>query len=167
MQAIVADTTPLNYLVLVEAVDILPKLYGRVLIPPAVQAELSDPKTPDMVSAWIAQSPSWLSVVPLRMPADSSLLHLDAGEREAIALASQQQTSLLLMDERDGTTAARSRGLAVIGTLAVLDQAAFRGWVDLPTVLERLRQTTFRSPHRLMATMLEQDAQRKNKIEGP
>jgi predicted nucleic acid-binding protein len=167
MRAIIADTTPLNYLVLIEAVDILPRVYGRVLIPPAVKAELSDPKTPDMVSGWIAQSPSWLYVVPPRTPADSSLLHLDTGEQEAIALASEQQTSLLLMDERDGTTAARSRGLAVIGTLAVLDLAAVRGWIDLPTVFNRLRQTTFRSPHRLMATMLEQDAQRKKKIEEP
>ena len=64
MQAIVADTTPLNYLVLIEAVDILPRVYGRVLVPPAVKAELSDPKTPIMVSRWIAQSPSWLYVVP-------------------------------------------------------------------------------------------------------
>ncbi len=46
MQAIVADTTPLNYLVLIEAVDILPRVYGRVLDPPAVKAGLSDPKTP-------------------------------------------------------------------------------------------------------------------------
>ena len=65
MQAIVADTTPLNYLVLIEAVDILPRVYGRVLVPPAVKAELSDPKTLVMVSRWIAQSPSWLHVVPL------------------------------------------------------------------------------------------------------
>jgi len=143
MQAIVADTTPLNYLVVIEVVDILPRVYGRVLVPPAVKAELSDPKTPVMVSRWIAQSPSWVYVVPLRTPADSSLLHLDAGEREAIALASGQQNSLLLMDKRDGTTAARSRGIAVIGTLAVLDQAAVRGWIDLPKVFNRLRQTTF------------------------
>ncbi len=40
MQAIVADTTPLNYLVLIQAVDILPNLYRKVLIPPAVKAEL-------------------------------------------------------------------------------------------------------------------------------
>ncbi len=33
MPPIVADTTPLNYLVLIEAIEILPQLYGRVLIP--------------------------------------------------------------------------------------------------------------------------------------
>jgi predicted nucleic acid-binding protein len=40
MAVIVSDTTPLNYLVLIEAVEILPRLYGRVLIPPAVREEL-------------------------------------------------------------------------------------------------------------------------------
>jgi predicted nucleic acid-binding protein len=49
MQAIIADTTPLNYLVLIEAVEILPKLYGRVLIPPAVKIELEHSNTPDPV----------------------------------------------------------------------------------------------------------------------
>jgi predicted nucleic acid-binding protein len=167
MLAIVADTTPLNYLVLIETVDILPKLYGRVLIPPAVKTELSDPETPEMVRAWAAQSPPWLYVVAPRTPTPSPLLQLDAGEREAIALASEQQNCLLLMDERDGTTAARSLGLAVIGTLGLLDQAAIRGWIDLPTVFDRLRQTTFRSPHRLMAAMLEQHVQRKKKQDTP
>jgi hypothetical protein len=37
MQAIVADTTPLNYLVLLQAADILPNLYRTVLIPPSVK----------------------------------------------------------------------------------------------------------------------------------
>jgi len=46
MQAIVADTTPLNYLVLIQAANILPKLYRTVLIPPAVQAELAHANTP-------------------------------------------------------------------------------------------------------------------------
>jgi predicted nucleic acid-binding protein len=33
MAVIVSDTTPLNYLVLIEAVEVLPRLYGRILIP--------------------------------------------------------------------------------------------------------------------------------------
>ncbi|SRR5216683_4153089 len=163
MPPIVADTTPLNYLVLIESVEVLPRLYGRVLIPPSVLAELSDPHAPEQVRTWAMQPRDWLSVVPLRGPADSSLMHLDAGERDAIALAAEQPASPLLMDERDGAAAARARNLKVVGTLGVLDAAAARGWIDLPAMFGRLRQTTFRSPQRLMATMLEQDAQRKKK----
>ena len=99
MQSIVADTTPLNYLVLIQAADILPELYRAVLIPPAVKAELTHANTPAVVREWISQPPAWLEVVSLKQPVDSSLEHLDAGEREAISLASELQAILLLMDE--------------------------------------------------------------------
>src|SRR5437660_8209028 len=51
MQAIVADTTPLNYLVLIQAADILPNLYRTVLIPPAVKAELAHANTPAIAAS--------------------------------------------------------------------------------------------------------------------
>src|SRR6266566_8376549 len=106
--------------------------------------------TPLFVRAWISQPPQWLEVVSLKQPVDSALAHLDAGEREAISLASEVQAILLLMDERDGVTIARDRGLKVVGTLAALDLAAEHGLVDLQTMFDRLRATTFRSPVRLM-----------------
>jgi predicted nucleic acid-binding protein len=167
MQSIVADTTPLNYLVLIQAIEILPTLYGKVLIPPAVKAELTNANAPDIVREWISQPPSWLEVLSLKQPVDSALSHLDPGEREAISLASELQASLLLMDERDGVSLARQRGLMVIGTLAALELAAVRGLVDLRTMFVRLRETTFRSPLRLMASMLERDAERKKLQGGP
>jgi predicted nucleic acid-binding protein len=166
MQAIVADTSPLNYLVLIQAADILPSLYRRVLIPPAVSAELAHANTPTAVRAWISQPPQWLEVVGLKQPVDPALAHLDAGEREAISLASELQAILLLMDERDGVIIARHRGLKVVGTLAALDLAAGHGLIDLQIMFDRLRATTFRSPLRLMTSMLEQDAERKKHREG-
>jgi len=54
----------------------------------------------------------------------------------------------------------------VVGTLAALDLAAAHGLVELQTMFERLRATTFRSPVRLMMSMLEQDAERKKRQEG-
>ncbi|HLK03440.1 MAG TPA: hypothetical protein VKT53_03295 [Candidatus Acidoferrum sp.] len=161
MSPIVADTTPLNYLVLIDAVELLPRLYGHVLIPPSVLAELSDPHAPGEVRNWASQPPDWLRVMQPQSPADPSLANLDAGERDAILLAIEQRATLLLMDERDGVAAARARNLHIVGTLGVLDIAAARGWIDLQAMFTRLRQTTFRSPHHLMITMLEQDAVRK------
>lgn len=43
MKVIVADTSPLNYLILIDSVDILPRLYGSILVPPQVIAELVVP----------------------------------------------------------------------------------------------------------------------------
>lgn len=37
---VVADTSPINYLVLIEQIGILPKMYGRVVIPHTVREEL-------------------------------------------------------------------------------------------------------------------------------
>jgi predicted nucleic acid-binding protein len=164
MAVIVSDTTPLNYLVLIEAADLLPKLYGRVLVPPAVHNELSHQKAPEALRIWLVSSPHWLEVVaPSVVP--FTLRSLDAGEAEAIALALEKRTDLLLIDERDGARAARELGLSVTGTLGVLDQAAGLGLIDLPTAFARLEKTTFRCPARLMADLLQQDAARKAKSE--
>jgi predicted nucleic acid-binding protein len=112
-----------------------------------------------MVRHWLAQPPGWLEVVSPSPSVDLGLSHLDAGETEAIMLALDRRAALL-MDERHGTAAARDRGLTVVGTLGVLDEAAALGWLDLPTMFARLSRTTFRCPARLMAIMLEQDAAR-------
>ena len=53
----IADSTPLNYLVLIGAVDLLPKLYGRILAPEAVVRELTHPLTPEVVRTWATSPP--------------------------------------------------------------------------------------------------------------
>ena len=95
-------------------------------------------QTLQLSCAWISKPPPWLDVASLKLPVDSALAHLDAGEREAISLASELQATLLLMDERDGVTIARHRGLKVVGTLAALDIGAVHGLVELQTMFERL-----------------------------
>ena len=47
MRLVVADTSPLNYLILIEAVEILPMLFEQVLVPAAVHNELADVDTPE------------------------------------------------------------------------------------------------------------------------
>jgi predicted nucleic acid-binding protein len=48
---VVADTSPLNYLVWIGLPDLLPKLYGAVIIPPEVRVELLAPDAPPVVKA--------------------------------------------------------------------------------------------------------------------
>ena len=47
-------TTPLRYLILIDYAHVLPALYGRVVVPPAVVAELNQQRTPDLVRSWLA-----------------------------------------------------------------------------------------------------------------
>jgi predicted nucleic acid-binding protein len=51
---VVADSSPLRYLILIEHTHVLPALYGRVLIPPAASGELNRQRTPPVVRAWLA-----------------------------------------------------------------------------------------------------------------
>lgn len=60
----VSDTSPLNYLALIGEIELLPRIFTRVLIPPAVVSELNHARTPPVVTAWTANLPSWVDVVP-------------------------------------------------------------------------------------------------------
>jgi predicted nucleic acid-binding protein len=43
---VIADTSPLNYLALIDEIDLLPAIFGRVLLPQGVFQELGHPKPP-------------------------------------------------------------------------------------------------------------------------
>lgn len=151
---VIADTTPLNYLVLINLADILPKLFEQVLVPRAVLNELQSPHAPDEVHDWLIHRPDWLIVKEV-LQEDPTLAHLDLGEREAITLAQELQADLLLLDENRGGREALSRGFNVVGTISLLDRAAARGLINIPTAVARLRQTTFRISPRLLNALLD------------
>ena len=44
MSVVVSDTTPLNYLILLGHIEILPQLFGKLLVPPAVIREMQHPQ---------------------------------------------------------------------------------------------------------------------------
>ena len=145
---VVADTTPLNYLVLIEQIEVLHLLFGEVITPEAVLTELRHPKAPIAVTAWLQNLPHWLHV--LKVSEVDRTIQLGQGETEAISLAIEHQVSIVLMDERRGRAAAEARGLLPIGTLNILDLADERGLLDGVTSLNELKRTTFRADQELL-----------------
>jgi predicted nucleic acid-binding protein len=88
---VVADASPLVGLVRIGHADVLAALYGAVVIPPRVAAELASPRRPAEVRAFMASSPAWLSVrAPSRLEAIDDL---DPSELEAISLAKERSSS--------------------------------------------------------------------------
>jgi predicted nucleic acid-binding protein len=63
MTVVISDTSPINYLVLISEIGLLPALYGKVLIPDTVLAELLDAGSPPTVLAWATILPDWVEVV--------------------------------------------------------------------------------------------------------
>lgn len=139
---VVADTTPVNYLILIGQIELLARLYKHILMPPAVIAELRHPLAPEPVRAWVGNPPLWLEV--LGSEGNLALSQLDLGESEAIALAIEVHAEVLLMDDQAGRQEAVRRGLKVAGTLSVLDEAGQAGFVDFDHAVVELRKTTFR-----------------------
>jgi predicted nucleic acid-binding protein len=139
---VVADATPINILVRIAAADVLPRLFDTITVPPAVLAELSDGRAPEVLRRWVASRPSWLTVVPPTAPIATEV-RLGLGEREAIALALERHASLLLADDRRARREALRRGLHVAGTIGVLRLATRRALIDRVEVVRRLRSTDF------------------------
>ena len=65
------------------------------------------------------------------------------------------------MDEREGVEAARRLGLAIAGTLGVLDRAAERRLIDLAAAIAGLRQTNFRIDPGILDRLLASDRLRR------
>jgi predicted nucleic acid-binding protein len=151
---VIADTTPLNYLVLIGQVEVLPELYGRVLIPTAVWQEFQRPQTPEVVRAWIARIPGWLEVRQVERGWEPLLGSLGDGELDAIALAEELHADWIILDDHAARRLASRRNLAVIGTLGVLAEAAERGLVDFPEAIARLKQTSFFVSPEVVAPLL-------------
>src|SRR5258706_3259812 len=139
---VVADTSPVNRLVLIGQIELLPGFYSRILIPPAVLGELKHQVAPKPVRDWVANPPTWLEV--LAPKSSCTIAQLDLGESEAIALAMDMHVALLLIDEQAGRQEAARRGLKIAGTLSVLDEADRAGFVNFDAAVASLRQTRFK-----------------------
>ena len=133
IEVVVSDTTPLQYLHQSKMLDLLPKLFGHVVVPPAVIGELAEgrarghdvPRLEDLPWVEIA-SPHHALVLPSK---------LGRGEQEALSVAVERHLSVLL-DDYDARTCAVSLGLHVLGTFGILIRAKRQGLIPavMPTV---------------------------------
>ena len=159
MTRIVADTGPLIALARTGRLDLLRRLYGQVVIPPAVHDELAvGSGRPGAISLAGALAAGWISV---RSPANRQAVlelgqRLDLGEAEAIALTEQLGARFLLIDEAAGRRLARWRGVPVTGVAGVLLAAKARGEVvAVRPIIEEISNAGYRLSSRLVSGVLE------------
>ena len=122
---VVSDTSPITNLHQIGRLDLLRQLYQRIIIPPAVYAELAfleNQKT-------LLEKEDWIRPHEL---ADNAMLpdllqRVDREEAEAIALALELKAEFLLIDEQTGRNVAEEYGLKITGILGVLVKAKIEG----------------------------------------
>lgn len=152
----VSNTSPINYLVQIDEIETLPKLYGKIIIPNAVMTELQDVGSPAAVRNWAAGPPAWSEVSASVVGSALKMTNLGAGESDAILLAQKIGADVLILDDRAAAMEAQNRGLLVTGTLGVLAKAAKLGFVDLTKAIHRLLATNFRVRRSLVDTLLKE-----------
>jgi predicted nucleic acid-binding protein len=157
---VVSDTSPINYLVLIGAIEVLPRLFDKIYVPPQVLDELRRSNAPEVVRHWANAPPDWLQVSTPASTLETSI-RLDPGEAQAIALALELKIEAILIDERKGYRVAKERGLTPVGTLTVLEFAAEQKLLDLAQALSTLRSTTFHITDEYIRAALVRDAARR------
>lgn len=154
MLLVVADTGPIRYLVEIGQIEIVPRLFQKILVPEPVFRELSHESAPRVVRMWAINLPNWADVLPTSPIDDPALFTLDEGERAALALGLSLGADLILVDDRKGAAAALHKGFAVTGTLGLLTRAAQLGLLDLADALATLKQTNFHYRQEMLDELL-------------
>jgi len=120
-RVIICNAGPLIALSLVRNLDLLHRLYDRVLVPEAVVHEVVESGT-GRAGALEVEAASWLEQVSLDAPPEPLLAkELGAGEAAVITVAHRLSATLVLLDERRARRIAeQAYGLRVKGSAGIL-----------------------------------------------
>lgn len=140
---VVADTSPICYLLLIDEIWVLHHLYGCVIIPLAVADEVGAAQAPRVVRNWILNPPDWLQIQSAENSEIVNPSKLDPGEQEAILLAEQINADLIILDDKAARNVAAQLQLKTIGLLGILKDAANEGLLDLEAAFDQLRVRAF------------------------
>lgn len=135
MPEVICNTSPLLYLYRLRVLYWLPRIFSEIWTPQAVALELQEGQVKGFDVPEL-KNYAWLQVVdPRATPSEWLALDLGAGELATMALALENPTRLVLLDDAFARRTAQAAGLKVWGTLKVLLEAKSQG---LTTQIEPL-----------------------------
>lgn len=142
---VIGNTSPLFYLHRLRHLDLLQKLYQRVVVPEAVVNELKAGRdqgedVPEVVDY------DWIAVRSVRVPALIRLItDLGAGEAQVLTLALEEPGSLVILDDLLARKVAKLQNIRLTGTAGVILKAKQEGHISaVAPLLDRLIQLGFR-----------------------
>jgi predicted nucleic acid-binding protein len=110
---IISDSTTLIILFDLNRMELLSNLFPKIIIPSAVYEEITVKKPLVLPEFIVVQQPTECEML------ETLKLVLDLGESEAIALALELDTKLII-DEKKGRKIAIKQGLKIIGLLGIV-----------------------------------------------
>lgn len=138
--AIIADSSLLISLSIIEQLELLPQLYHRVLLPPAVWDEVQIQGV-ELPGTEAVSQVEWVEIqVPFSMLLEPLSILVDRGEAEAIALAQSIPHSIVLLNDARSRRVAERLGISSIGTIGILRRAKKAGWIgEVKGYIEQLQ----------------------------
>jgi predicted nucleic acid-binding protein len=132
---IISDTSCLIILTNIGELDLLQKVYGKIVT------------TTDIASEFGEKLPDWVEVVSVIDKLRQQLLEMqiDKGESSAITLALETSENTLIIDDYKARKVAEQLGLNFTGTIGVIIKAKHLGIIDsIKPYIEKIRETNFR-----------------------
>lgn len=147
---IVADTTPILYLIKIREVNILQLLFDKVCIPKEVYTELTKDKN-YMDEITILNETPFISVYEVddkdKVDDYMKIIGIHKGEAEAIVLCKQLGSELILIEDVAGIKLAKNEKINVvrIGTLLIsLNKNGYKTKEEVIIILNKLKETKIR-----------------------
>lgn len=141
MADLISNTSPLLYLYRLGKLEWLPQLFETIWIPSAVANEFRE----GLRRGYDVPNPNdydWFKIVdPIATPSEWLALDLGAGEIAAMALALENPSRIILLDDALARKISQSAGLSVWGTLKILLEAKARGLcAEISPFVDRLAE---------------------------
>lgn len=147
---IISDTSCLIILSNIGELDLLHKLYGKVIT------------TLDIALEYGETLPEWVEVVNSYDKSKQDLLELqiDKGESSAIALAMETPNSVIILDDYKARKIAHRLHLNYTGTIGIIVKAKLNGFIpSIIPLITKIRQTNFRLSEELEQEALKQSGE--------
>ena len=134
-KTIISDTSCFIILTNINELDILHKVYQKILTTQEIAIEYGE------------ALPDWVEIVTLKDKYRQQLLEmqLDKGESSAIALALETPDSTVILDDYKARKIAHQLGIIYTGTIGVIIKAKLKEIIpSIKPLLEKIKQTDFR-----------------------
>ena len=132
---VIADTSCLIILDNIGELDLLRKVYSSIMT------------TPEVAIEFLGELPDWIFIRSVKDKKYQEFLELqvDIGEASAIALAKEQNSPLLVLDDLKARKLASRLNLKFTGTLGIIHKAKQIGVLEkVKPIIEKLQTTNFR-----------------------
>lgn len=154
-EIVIVNTSPIFYLHRLDCLDVLKKLYGRIIVPQAVVYELEAGKRVGENVPEIRKY-EWITVKEVNVPSFISIItDLGQGEAEFLALACTERDTLVIIDDALARRIAKLRGLRITGTAGVFLKAKTENHItEIKPFLSKIKDVGFYLTNNLISDIL-------------